>query len=52
MTKGASYKIYTGGSYSTSINTGGYYTGGTYTPGNLKKSGTLSLSSTVNTINL
>ena len=52
MTKGASYKIYTGGSYSTSINTGGYCTGGTYTPGNLKKSGTLSLSSTVNTINL
>jgi len=50
MTKGASYSIYTGGSYSTNTNIGGYYTGGTYTTGTLKKSGTLSTSSTVNTI--
>ncbi|MGC3979414.1 MAG: carbohydrate-binding domain-containing protein [Paludibacteraceae bacterium] len=50
MTKGASYTIYTGGSYSTSTNTGGYYTGGTYTTGTSKKTGTLSTSSTVNTI--
>jgi hypothetical protein len=50
MTKGASYIIYTGGSYSTSTNTGGYYTGGTYTPGTSKKTGTLSGSGTVNSI--
>lgn len=50
MTKGASYTIYTGGSYSTSTNTGGLYTGGTYTTGTSKKTGTLSSSNTVNTI--
>ena len=50
MTKGASYTIYTGGSYSTSTNTGGYYTGGTYTPGTSKKTGTLSGTGTVNSI--
>jgi hypothetical protein len=50
MSKGASYSIYTGGSYSTITNIGGYYSGGTYTPGTLKKSGTLSTSSTVNSI--
>lgn len=50
MSKGASYSIYTGGSYSTTTNIGGYYSGGTYTPGTLKKSGTLSTSTTVNSI--
>lgn len=50
MEKGASYSIYTGGSYSTNENTGGLYTGGTYTAGTSKKTGTLSSSSTVNTI--
>ena len=39
MSKGASYSIYTGGSYSSTTNIGGYYSGGTYTPGTLKKSG-------------
>ncbi|MFV0390271.1 MAG: carbohydrate-binding domain-containing protein [Paludibacteraceae bacterium] len=50
MTKGASYTIYTGGSYSTTTNVGGYYSGGTYSPGTSKKTGTLSSSNTVNTI--
>lgn len=52
MTKGASYTIYTGGSYSTTTNVGGYYSGGTYTPGTSKKTGTLSSSNTVNTISM
>ena len=50
MSKGASYSIYTEGSYSTTTNIRGYYTGGTYTPGTLKKSGTLSTSNTVNSV--
>ncbi|MBP7368216.1 MAG: carbohydrate-binding domain-containing protein [Paludibacteraceae bacterium] len=50
MSKGASYSIYTGGSYSATSNIGGYFSGGTYTPGTLKKSGTLSTSSSVNSI--
>lgn len=50
MTKGATYAIYTGGSYSTTANVGGYYSGGTYTVGTSKKTGTLSTTSSVNTI--
>jgi len=57
LTKGSSYKIYTGGSYTGGSFTGGtsgygLYTGGTYstTGGTLKKTATLSSSSTVNTI--
>lgn len=50
MTKGASYTIYTGGSYSASTNTGGYYSNGTYTPGTSKTTGTISSSNTVNSI--
>ncbi|MGC3979409.1 MAG: hypothetical protein QM751_15020 [Paludibacteraceae bacterium] len=52
MTKGASYTIYTGGTYSTSTNTGGYFTGGTYTAGTSKETGTLSTSGTVNSISM
>ena len=52
MTKGASYAIYTGGSYSASTNYGGYYYGGSYTSGTSKKTGTLSSSSTVNKISM
>ncbi len=51
MKKGASYTIYTGGSYSSGNNTGGLYNSGTYTGGTSKKTGTLSTSSTVTTIN-
>ncbi len=50
MVKNAGYIIYTGGSYSTTSNTAGYYTGGAYTPGNQVKSGTLSGTNTVNSI--
>jgi len=50
MSKGAAYSIYTGGSYSSATNIGGYYSGGTYTTGTLKKSGMLSTSRTVNSI--
>jgi uncharacterized membrane protein len=39
---GATYSIYTGGTYSVSTNTGGYYSGGNYSGGTLKKSFTLS----------
>ncbi len=52
MSKGSSYTIHTGGSYSTTTNTGGYYTDGTYTPGTVKKTGTLSSSGTVNTFSM
>ena len=52
MTKGASYTIYAGGSYSTTANSGGYYSGGTYTAGTSKASGTLSSSGTANTVSL
>ena len=52
MTKGATYAIYTGGSYSASANSGGYYSGGTYTKGTSRKSGTLSTSATANTVTL
>ena len=50
MTKGASYSLYTGGSYSTNANAGGYYSGGTYTAGSSIKSGTLSASNYENDI--
>lgn len=50
MTKGASYSIFTDGSYSATTNTSGLYTGGTYTAGTSKTTGTLSSSSSVNTI--
>ena len=50
MVKNASYIIYTGGSYSTTTNTAGYYTGGAYTPGSQVKTGTLSNTNTVNSI--
>ena len=52
MTKGASYTIYTGGSYSTSTNVNGLYNGGIYTIGTSKKTGTLSSSSSVNSITM
>jgi hypothetical protein len=52
LAKGASYTIYTGGSYTTSANSGGYFSGGTYTAGTSKKSGTLSSSTTSNTISM
>jgi len=52
LTKGSSYSIYTGGSYSGGSAINGLYTGGTYskTGATLKKTVTLSGSSTVNTI--
>jgi trimeric autotransporter adhesin len=57
MTKGAAYKIYTGGTYTGGSYVGGtsgygLYTGGTYstTGASLKSTTTLSSSSTVNTI--
>jgi len=52
LTKGSSYSIYTGGSYSGGSSKNGLYTGGTYskTGATLKKTVTLSGSSTVNTI--
>lgn len=52
MTKGASYSLYTGGSYTTDANSGGYYSGGIYTSGTSRKSGTLSSSGTANTVSL
>lgn len=52
MAKGATYTIYTGGSYSASANSGGYYSGGTYTTGTSKKTGTLSASAIANTVTL
>lgn len=52
MTKGASYTVYTGGSYSGSANSGGFYTGGTYTVGTMKKTGTLSTSAIANMVSL
>jgi hypothetical protein len=50
LLKGSTYSIYTGGSYSGGNNNNGLYTGGNYTSGTLKKTVTLSTSSTVNTI--
>lgn len=52
LTKGGSYSIYTGGSYSDGSSNNGLYTGGTYstTGATLKKTVSLSASSTVNTI--
>jgi hypothetical protein len=52
LTKGSSYSIYTGGSYTGGSSNNGLYTGGTYssTGASLKKTLTLSTSSTVNTI--
>ena len=50
LTQGASYSIYTGGSYTGGTVSDGYYTGGTYTAGTLKKTVTLSTTSKVNTI--
>lgn len=52
MAKGATYTIYTGGSYSALANSGGYYSGGTYTTGTSKKTGTLSASAIANTVTL
>lgn len=52
MAKGAAYTIYTGGSYSASANSGGYFSGGTYTAGTSRKTGTLSTSATANTVSL
>jgi len=52
LVKGSSYSIYTGGSYSGGSSSNGLYTGGTYSTSgaSLKKTVTLSSSSTVNTI--
>ena len=52
LTKGTSYSIYTGGSYSGGTSGNGLYTGGTYSTSGatLKKTVTLSGSATVNTI--
>ncbi len=52
LTKGSSYSIYTGGSYSGGSSVNGLYTGGTYSSSGatLKKTVSLSSSSTVNTI--
>jgi hypothetical protein len=52
LVKGSSYSIYTGGSYTGGSSTSGLYTGGTYSTSgaSLKKTVTLSTSSTVNTI--
>jgi len=48
--KGSTYSIYTGGTYTGGNNNNGLYTGGTYSSGTLKKTVTLSNTSTVNTI--
>lgn len=52
LSKGGSYSIYTGGSYSGGSSTSGLYSGGTYSTSGatLKKTVSLSSSSTVNTI--
>jgi len=52
LTKGSSYSIYTGGSYSGGSSNNGLYTGGTYSSSgaSLKKTVSLSGSTTVNTI--
>lgn len=51
MKKGATYQIYTGGTYSGGEAIDGcYFTGGTYSGGTLKNSGTLSTSSVSNSI--
>lgn len=52
LTKGSSYSIYTGGSYSGGTSVNGLYTGGSYSSSgaSLKKTVSLSSSSTVNTI--
>jgi hypothetical protein len=52
LTKGSSYSIYTGGSYSGGSSNNGLYTGGTYSTSgaSLKKTVSLSGSTTVNTI--
>ena len=52
MAKGASYVVYTGGSYTGETTSNGLYYGGTFSSSGAtsKKSGTLSSSSTVNTI--
>lgn len=50
MTKGAAYSIFTDGSYSVTTNTSGLFSGGTYTAGTSKNTGTLSSSSSVNSI--
>lgn len=52
LTKGASYLIYTGGSYTGGSSNNGLYTGGAYSNSGatLKKTVTLSSSATVNTI--
>jgi hypothetical protein len=52
LTKGVSYSIYTGGSYSGGSSNSGLYTGGTYSNSGatLKKTVALSTTSTVNTI--
>jgi len=42
LTGGATYSLYTGGTYSVTTNTGGYYSGGNYSGGTFKKSFTLS----------
>jgi trimeric autotransporter adhesin len=48
LTNGASYSIYTGGTYSNGNNNNGYYTGGTYSGGSLKK--TFSVSGKVTSV--
>lgn len=51
MTKGAGYTISTGGSYAGGTTTGSILcTGGSYSGGTVKKTGTLSTSSTVNSV--
>ena len=47
---GVTYSIYTGGSSTGTLATGGLYTGGTYSGGTLKKSFTLSTTSTVTSV--
>lgn len=50
LVQGATYNIYTGGSYTGGSVNNGYYTGGSYTAGTLKKTVVLSTTSKVNTI--
>jgi hypothetical protein len=50
LTAGKTYNLYTGGTYSVSTNTAGYYYGGFYSGGTLKK--TFTLSSKITSVSL